>query len=149
MLDQRGRGERPFVHHIDTPSHLAKVGCMDDKVILEEEGLELQTLQDNAYTLWEDLTHWSLRGKVAHQLEAELLLRVVIALLNEQNGADLYIQAKLRSAVGGLGFDLQIIPKEKCQRGSECPHHDHSDDIVYQWSRRRREANKRERKQES
>ncbi len=122
---------------------------MDDEASREEENPEPQTLQDQAYTLWEDLTHGSLRGKVAHQVEAELLLRVVMALLQGENGADRYIQAKLRSAVGGLGFDLQVAPKEKCGRGIVCPHHDHSDDIVWQWSRRRREASKRERKQES
>ncbi len=113
---------------------------MDDETSLEEENPEPQTLQDQAYTLWEDLTHWSLRGKVAHQVEAELLLRVVMALLKGSNGADYYIQTKLRCAVGGLGFQIQVIPKENCGRNIKCPHHDHSDDIVVRAILQRRAA---------
>ncbi len=111
---------------------------MDDKELFdnEEQGPELRALQDKAYTLWEDLDRESRQGKVAHAVEAELLLRVVIALLQGQNGADHYIQVNIQNAVGGLGFDLQVIPKENCGRNIKCPHHDHSDDIHWQWYKR-------------
>ncbi len=101
-----------------------------DEVPLEKQGPELRALQDKAYTLWEDLDRESLQRKIPHAGEAELLLRVVMALLKGENEADEYIQTKLRCAVGGLGFDLQVIPKENCGRNIKCPHHDHSDDIV-------------------
>ncbi len=115
-----------------------------DVVSLEEQGPELRTLQDKAYTLWEDLSRESLQRKIPHAGEAELFLRVVMALLKGSNGADYYIQTKLRGAVGGLGFQIQVIPKEKCGRNIKCPHHDHSDDIVVRAILRERAARKRE-----
>ena len=115
-----------------------------DEVSVEEQGPELRALQDKAYTLWEDLDRESLQRKIPHAGEAELLLRVVMALLKGENEADEYIQTKLRCAVGGLGFDLQVIPKENCGRSIYCPHHDHSDDIVVRAILRERAARKRE-----
>ena len=115
---------------------------MDDKEIFdnEEQGPELRALQDKAYTLWEDLDRESHQRKIPHAGEAELFLRVVMALLKGENEADEYIQTKLRCAVGGLGFDLQVIPKENCGRSIYCPHHDHSDDIVVRAILRERAA---------
>ena len=114
-----------------------------DEVSLEEQGPELRALQDKAYTLWEDLERESFQRKIPHAGEAELLLRVVMALLKGENEADEYIQTKLRCAVGGLGFDLQVIPKENCGRNIKCPHHDHSDDIVVRAILRERAARKK------
>ncbi len=117
---------------------------MDDKEILEEEeALGLRTLQDKAYALWEDLDRESRTGKIAQPGEAALLLRVVMALLQGENGTDRYVQTRLRSAVYGLGFNLQVIPKEQCGRGIVCPYHDHSDDVIGRLILQQQEARKR------
>ncbi len=119
-----------------------------DEVSLEEVGPEPQAIQARAEALHADLCDGRVAKKVPHHGEAEYLLRVIIALLKGRNGADRYIQAKLRSAVGGLGFDIQVTPKEECGRNSKCPHHDHSDDVVARWLLRQRAARRRERKTE-
>ena len=118
---------------------------MDDKEILdnEEEVPDLRALQDKAYTLWEDLDLATFQRKIPHAGEAKFFLNVVIALLKGKNGADPYLQGKLRCAVGLLGFDIQVIPKENCGRNIKCPHHDHSDDIVVRAILRERAARKK------